>query len=708
MANDYDYGGDGTSEPAGSPVRPGDGYAPPDPSTEAFIGEWCKKIKDARRYWASSFKIIREDMYLARHGGTREWCADDQNYVVPITNRHINLAVSQIYARNPTVAAKRKRRLLNTVWDGSAETLAMAQQQMEMLMQAGAAGMEVDPAAAAGPQAIIADAQNVVAQNEMLDRTAKTTEILVQYYLDEQSANYKKQLKQAVLRAKTCGVAYAKVGYQRLLRKNPEVTGKIEDATDKISTLQMLIDKASREEFDEYSSQMEQLKLLLDDLKDKEDLIAREGFTIDFPATTTIIPDPCCKHLGTFAGGGWIAHEFHKTEDEILKIYKVDIKAGGYSAYKDDARSGNGKTYGEQYDAKRICVWEVQNKDTGQFFTIADGYCHYLQPPADPEIKIERFWTLIPLIFNETESEEEKELYPISDVHGMRWAQMEYNTARQGLREHRLANRPGYVTGGDRMDPADRARLAGHAPNEVVVLKALLAGEKIEDILQRLPVVPIDPAQYEVNGPYEDIQRAVGSQEANFGSLSGATATEAGIAEGSRMSTTSANVDTLDAWLSEIVRAAGQICLLNVSKETVLEIVGPGAVWPDMPPTREDVNAEIFLEIRAGSSGRPNAQAELAKLERAMPTLVQIPGVSPVPLIRKYAELLEIPIDEIYAPGMLSITAQNAMASKLAAAAQPGTGDPETDPASQGDEGGDNAPAPAENEPGPQPAFPTA
>jgi hypothetical protein len=112
------------------------------------------------------------------------------------------------------------------------------------------------------------------------------------------------------------------------------------------------------------------------------------------------------------------------------------------------------------------------------------------------------------------------------------------------------------------------------------------------------------------------------------------------------------------------------------------------------------------VTIKAGSSGRPNQAAELAKIERAAPYMLQLPGVSPEPLAEKYATLLDIDMDELYTAGMPSITALNAMAGK-AAAAQAGTGDPATDPASQGGEGGDNEKNPQDNEGQSQPAYPT-
>jgi hypothetical protein len=92
-------------------------------------------------------------------------------------------------------------------------------------------------------------------------------------------------------------------------------------------------------------------------------------------------------------------------------------------------------------------------------------------------------------------------------------------------------------------------------------------------------------------------------------------------------------------------------------------------------------------------------------MERALPFLIQIPGINPMAIARKYSELLDISVDELVIEGMPSIQAINAMAGKAMAGAQ-ATGDPRTDPNQQGGEGQDNAPDPQQNEPGSQPEYP--
>jgi hypothetical protein len=104
-------------------------------------------------------------------------------------------------------------------------------------------------------------------------------------------------------------------------------------------------------------------------------------------------------------------------------------------------------------------------------------------------------------------------------------------------------------------------------------------------------------------GIFEDMQRVTGNAEANLGSTAGGTATESSIAESSRQGTLGLDGDDLDDMLTALFRAAGQVLLGNLSAETVKQIVGPGAVWPEL--SRQDIMAELWLEVKAGSSGPP-------------------------------------------------------------------------------------------------------
>jgi hypothetical protein len=462
----------------------------------------------------------------------------------------------------------------------------------------------------------------------------------------------------------------------------------------------------------ERESEIYELETLIKSLEDQTNVLLREGLVFMFPRATEIIVDPRCRQLMGFVGAGWIAREFHKSKSEIQKIYNVDV-SNGFTPYKENGAEEMAKYYSEaESDDSResasskeqkdglVCVWEVYNKDLGQTFTIADGYKGFLKPCAEPEYWMEGFWPVFALTFNDVESEEH--LYPLSDVHQLKHVQTEYNRSREYRRLHREANKPFYVAIKGRLNEEDKALLMNHPPHAVVELAGIANNENITNLVQRFQSIPIDPALYETNSEMEDVLRTVGAQEANVGGLSGGTATESSIAEGSRMTNLASNVDDLDEFLSDFVSAAGQLMLMELSKETVIEIAGPGAIWPEF--NREQVAKQLLLNVMAGSSGRPNKAAELANLERGMPYLLQLPGVNPFPLAERYADLLEIDMEEIIVEGMPSIQALNAQMGNIALA-NPEAAGRENDPNTQGGEGSNNAPSTQPNEPGAQPSY---
>ena len=650
---------------------------------KALVNEWLGKINAAKEHWKPVFKDMRTSMDFAMYGADKKW-REGGNYTVPILPRYINQAVSQLYAKNPTTIWKRRKRLRYQLWDGRADTLQAAMEMAQM----------GDPGSVMLLQEVAAARQEEL----MLDRMGETLQILWDYYLGEQGANYKQQIKAAVRRVKTCKVAWIKLGYQRMLEPNPEVDAEIRDATKKLAAIEQALQEVANGKLRDDQAEMEKLRLNLADLQRDQFLITREGPVLDFPRSDQIIVDPACRHLKSLTGAGWVAHEFEMSPATIKQTWKVDI-GEDFKAYDQ-----HGKVYRKAGKEKQCArVYEVWDKDNQQKFVIVDGYSDFVKEPATPDVFMERFWPFFPIVFNEVEHHED--IFPLSDVEQAKDIQNEYNRSREALRQHRIASLPFWVEGAG-MSEEEKKKLANRAPHEIISLATLGTNQKPADLLQAGPTAPIDPNLYELESHFVDLMRVIGYQEAQLGGVSGATATESSIAQQSQSASQGDNVDDLDEVLTELAKAAGQVMLLNVDKQTVVEIVGEGAVWPDSPETREAAAKEIYLEVESGSSGRPNKAADLANMERGMPYLLQIPGLNPVPIGKKYLKLLDIDVDEATAEGMPSIQAINAIMAKMATGAgAQATGDPASDPNAQGDQGAQNAPSPVQNEAGPQPAY---
>lgn len=669
----------------------------------ALVKKWLKKIEIAERHHAPAFKRMTEDMDFAFGKQYADATDKDDRYKLNIVHRHIQTRVPALYARQPTFIAKRRARQDFLVWDEEPASLQAAMQEAAMAMQSMQTG---GPATPPSPMtvALLQDVVDGFAHRKMMGRLGRTLEILFSYYINEQIPGFKEGMKQMVRRVVTCGVGYVRLDFQRLMQLSPDTQGRISDLTTRLAHVERLQADIAAGKIQPGTAEVEEMQQTLKALQAEEEVVVREGLCWQWPRATAIIPDTACTNLKTWAGADWIAEHYLLTVNEIKKIYKVDV-SGSFEAYSpkgelvggwkvDEADDGQDK--GEQH----CKVYRVEQKSTGLEFTICRGYKDYLRAPAEPNVQLERFFTVYALTFNDVEHE--KEIFPPSDVRLLRSPQQEYNRTMEARRQHRIASRPLYAAPASAFEEEDQNSMLAHEAHEIILLKGLVPGQGISELLQPVQKHPIDPNFYETETVFQDAQRAVGSGASEMGSMTGeGGATEASIAESGRISSLSSNTDDLDELLSQLGRDGGQVLMTEMSLQKVQEIAGPGAVWPVM--TRAEAAKEIGLIVRGGSSGRPNKERDIASLERLMPFIIQIPGFNPTWVAKLMLDAIDDPatrdIGEALKDGMASIVAQNRLAQAAPA-------DPMADPAAQGGEGGDQAPRPDGTPPGAQPAYP--
>ena len=660
----------------------------PDPSRAALVKEWQDKVQRTKKHWRPSFDRMKEDMdFFMGKQWPDAWEKDDR-YVANLIQRHVSQRVSALYAKNPKFVAKRRRTLDFAMWDGDMAALQSIQVAMSQAMMT---GMPPDPVMMQTMQ----DVQQGMQKQRMLDKIAQTMEIVAEHQINEQQPSSKSQFKALVRRACVTGVSYLKLGYHRVMERDPGDVEKINDITDQIATLELLTADNNDGKLDQNSARLEQLKLLAKELSEREDIITKEGVVFDFPLSTSIIPDPKCRQLNGFIGADWVCQEFIMNVEDVKEVYKVDL-GKQYTAYDDNPQGA-----GTEGSDKKAIVWEIYSKKDKLVYVVADGYCDFLKEPDGPVLDLERFWPFFTLAFNEVESD--KHIFPVSDVRMLMPIQKEYNRARQALREHRHANRPSYATYMGALTEEDQDKLKNHPANAVIQIQNLMPGKSVTELLQPIPHVAIDPALYDTTPLLDDMMRTVGSQEANLGATGNSTATEVSVAEGSRMSSLASNIDDLEDFLSDLARATGQVLLMQMDEMTVKKIAGPGAVWPQL--TVNDAAQELMLDVEAGSNGRPNKAVQISNWERMAPIMLQIPGMNPEFMLKETIKRLDDSLDPTDAirAALPSIVAMNS--AKTIAQAQPSTGNPATDPAQQGQQGQLNAQSPmqAAGADGPQP-----
>lgn len=668
----------------------------------ALVKEIVGKVKAARdTTYKSAFKRMRQDQELVHQGTSKPQYMDGKKYVANIVQRHVQQRVSALYAKNPQASYQRRKRRDFKVWDEKPQSI----QQAMLVLQSGI----MDPNALM----LIQDVQQGMQRRQMIDGLGDTLVKLFQYYMDEQTPAFKLLMKQCVRRAVVTGVGYLKLDFQRSLKRNPSVQQQVDSLQEKLDKIRHLTHEITEGDIDADDPQSAELELMIQSLMDEPLVLDEEGVIFGFPKSTALIIDPCCEQLQGFIGANWIAEEHFFSPDEVEEIFNVDLNDKKYTKYtKASANStrGGGDTYqvvARGAEAKKnlqCCVFEYYDRTTGLRYYVMDGYEDFLEEPEAPNVDLERFFPYYSLVFNAVENE--KELFPPSDVRLIKPMQDDHNYAREGLREHRKAARPRYITPKNTFEEADKMKLQSLQPHFVAEIKNMQPGQKASDFITQVPVAAIDPNLYITNHLMDDVQIVVGAQEANFGAVSKATATETSVAESARVSSIQSNIDDLDDFLTSIARDAGQVMLMELDVQTVMDVVGPGAVWPQL--SAEEIKREVALKIEAGSSGRPNRAADLANMERILPFILQVPNIDPMWLGRELLRRMDDKLDltDAIIEGIPSITAMNGIASRPASPAS-GADGRSSSPSAQGNEGANNAPPPAGGSQGPQPAFPS-
>ena len=722
----------------------GEGRAPE--QDRKLVARIVRTIRDDKHHHKDAFDRMRRDMQVAMWGAEKDWPAD--NYRANIAGRHIKQKTAALYAKNPRATATRKEKLDFAVWDEDPASLQMATQiiqQAQMAMQAAAmAPPSVDPLTGTvtheapqlppgfeQAQATLEDFQQGMARRQMFKRVGRTLEIVFAYFLGEQKPlDFKRGMKQVVRRALTCGVGYVELDFQRETGPRPALVDHLADIRARLDHLRAIREDIEAGETEATDAEVAELEHSLTEIQNEPDIVLREGLVIDFPLATRVIPDRFCKSLDGFIGARHLTLEYTYTVQEVKEKFGVDIK-DSYTAYRPNAGStreipvgdvteeGYGGSYEDDPDwsgdsrPKKdglVCVWKHYDRPSGLVYWLADGYPEFLMPPAAPSVYVEDFWPVYPLTFNAVENDEH--LFPPSDVTLMLDMQREHNRSRHGMREHRQAARPRWVS----------AKGAFGAEDDVHQLRTLNAfemvslnmepGTRIGDLVQPVPIPGVDPNLYQTEQFFADTQVVVGTQEAMFGGVAKATATESAIAANASTASDGSSIDDLDSFLTVVAHAASQILLREMSEEQVMEIAGPGAVWPQ--PTLQEIAADIHLEIEAGSTGKPNQAVEIHNWHQMLPLLMQMGDIQPTWLARETLRRLDDRMDltDAIAAGVPAIVAQNQMAVQ---AADPGAGpaapvqgvvdDLASAPAAQGPQGAANAPLPPRGPGGSGPAF---
>ena len=526
----------------------------------------------------------------------------------------------------------------------------------------------------------------------------QTLEKVLNRYLD--AAGLKKQAKSAVRAAMTCSYGVVKVMYYAG-QPSPLIAKRIDDIQDNLA----LLDEQARlindpTKYQEQEAEKQKLEQALAALQEKAEITLDDGLVIDRVMTENILIDPSIVEFDDYANAAWMAQVIPMRVEDARKLfgYRLD----GVSEYSDDdgesdisrmfRDSVSGKSISPE-DGKKVCVYEIWDKDTQRVYTMVDGMKFWVREPYTPSNTGKRWYPFFLLPYQIVDG---KFIGPsIFDL--TKKLQDEHNDARDKLVEHRRLIRPGYIAAAQ-VKEQDIKRFTDSLMGEVVIIDS--EGQPINQIIQPKSYPPIDPSAYDTSSVRTDWEMVTGMQDAARSTVvKPKTATEAQIMQQSLSARVSEFRDQIEDYLQQIAQYTAEILLQTLTENDVANVMGQHETaidpatgmpyiakaayeWQTIP--KEQVFDLLEIKIRAGTTGAPDKQEQQEKwlqfLQVIQPMIaqimqVQMQGLEPTAQINllketitRFDDRLEV---EDFVPNMLEQVQQRQAAQQQMMMQQP-------------------------------------
>ncbi|MDX8383564.1 MAG: hypothetical protein R8M45_05745 [Ghiorsea sp.] len=438
-----------------------------------------------------------------------------------------------------------------------------------------------------------------------------TLEIVVQRQL--KNAALKAKAKRTVRASLVTGQGWVKLSYQRDIEHDQAIIDRIADAQDNMQRLRHELKELEEGNRSEREEELREVELLTTALEAKVEVVKAEGLALDTIRREDIVVDPAIKGVQDYHLARWIAQRIYMHKDDAESTYGLEL--GKATTYSSENEELSGVKDNQDKGGDLIIVYELWDRTNQHVFTFTEGHDQWLREPYTPTRCGEQFFPFIPLVM--LEDDEGKD---IAMIDMLKELQDEYNTTRTNLAEHRKNNVPHWI-GDDQLKVKHVNDFAGAQTGDITMLDT--GGRPLRDMIQPAPILPLNAATYDTAPIRTDIEMVSGLQDAMRGAVSKAkTATEAQIMQSGASGRVGEMQDCVEDWLEKLFKLASEILLQELSVEQVQRIAGVGAVWSSLP--KSEVFDMVNIEIRAGSSGKPDKASDRESWAQIMPVLQEM------------------------------------------------------------------------------------
>lgn len=446
-------------------------------------------------------------------------------------------------------------------------------------------------------------------------------------------AGMKAQGKRLVKSAQTVGAGWLKPSLITGKMKDPIVENQINSLRENLKRLEVLEGNLATGDVPDEGAAKQEILANITALEAKLERTVGKGVALDIVSPDDVQVAPECGELVNYLNAPWIRVRTYKSKIEAQEITGWTAEQMGQAnIYTQRIRSGseqNGSATGvnKQQDWIKVtdanaetadgfvCVEEVWSKRDGVVYTMIDGINdRWAREPYAPCTGA-RFYDVFLLGFHFIDGER----HPQSDVYQLKKLQDEYGRTRSNFAEHRKRSIPITVWDAAEIPPDELKKItSAEALDHVAVQFTGSTNNNMQNRFFRFAGAPIDPAMYTTQPITTDMEKVSGAQDAmQSGVAVEKTATEAQIQNtgfGARIST---RRDALESLLAEVGLYVAQLALLYLPEEEVIKIAGEDAVWPRL--TVDEVMNAFDIEVKAGSTGKPNQAADRAAWSTLLP-----------------------------------------------------------------------------------------
>lgn len=659
----------------------------------ADVGRWLERIAQTRKFDEDALKQYVKDRRYARGDSGFEVDAN-------IVGTNIDILEAYLYAKDPdldiTPGPVMRPPSVEALTDAAEEAVSQSPEVLaagqQAAAQAVAMGMPQEQALMAGQMASEAKtAELIQAQVEAMRKRyekrqrdmkafCETSEIIGSRLWKD--ASLKRRGRPWVRSALTIGLGIIKASWQERTAPSPETVTAINDLQANIARARSqakeleeggagvmarmadgfmgVFGKDRKAKIAEYERQLKALQA------EPEPVVSR-GFVVDLVAGEDFVVAPGYR-IADHLDAPWNAHRiFVPLEDAKAMCPDVSVdewkRATRYKARKPvmvqresamldrDTQAADADSYiagestGESGGGSEfVALWEIWDRDTNSVLTAVEGVKCWVKPAWNPPATT-RFYPFFLL----ADSEVDGQRHPQSKVSRAAKLVDEYNRIGSAEAEHRRRIKPKTAFNAGAMDDAEASKLERGVTQEMVGIKTTVPKMDLRGLLVPVTYAALDPALYDRTRIVGEIERIFGTQEALAGSVQVAkTATEAEIQQTGFQARTGGQRDKMEGVLSELALYTIEVARAFVTIEDAQALAGDDAFWPAYTGP-DDLLKFVNVDIRAGSSGKPNTTAERQSWSQLLPMLqsgigqiAQLRGSSPLDLADAYEKLLRI------------------------------------------------------------------